>query len=406
MGRAKDEWIEAQERGWFAPETFVCSACVADEFLAEIVDKNACANECSYCGNSSDVAIAAPLEEIMFHVSSAFFQHYAEPAAAGLPRDSGEWVGENLITGTEDAFLSFGWFCNDDLFQDICQSFDNDFWVRCADGHWLGNHEHERRHYAWNAFVEKTKHRTRYFFSDATDADYIDEDGYAPQQILKIIGQDIENHGLLKELPIGTDLYRVRRMDSEHSFQTFEEMGPPPPSLASAGRMNPPGISYGYFALRPSTAVLEVIGVPPTTLSFGTFRIVRPLVAVDFTSIPEPPSIFDTENKLKRDALIFMKEFVAAISKPVAKDGKQHIEYVPSQIVSEYIGQVLKIGDRKGIDAVIYKSTLDPGGINLVVFPPINVLEGWDSIIEMVQVEKKSFPNWRAFEGLSRGSIS
>ena len=70
MGRAKHEWIEAQERGWSAPETFVCSDCVGDEFLAEVVDASACETECSYCDTSSTEAIAAPLEEIMVHVSS------------------------------------------------------------------------------------------------------------------------------------------------------------------------------------------------------------------------------------------------------------------------------------------------------------------------------------------------
>ncbi len=406
MGRAKQEWMEAQERGWAAPDTFVCSECVADEFLAEVVYANACAIECSYCGNSSGVAIAAPLEEIMVHVSSAFFQYYAEPAVSGLPRDSGEWLGENLITDTEDAFLSFGWPCNDDLFQDVWQSFYNDAWFPCADGHWLGNHEHERRHYAWNEFVEKTKHRTRYFFSSPVDEDCIDEDGYPPQQILKIIGLDIVKLDLLKELPAGEDLFRVREIGSNQYFDTLEEMGPPPPLLASAGRMNPTGISYGYFALQSSTAVLEVTGVPPTTISLATFRTVRPLLAVDFTSIPQPPSIFDTEHRLERDALIFMQEFVETISKPVAKDGKQHIEYVPSQIVSEYIGQVLKIRGGRKIDAVIYKSTLAPGGINVVLFPPRKIWEGWDSLIELVRVDKQPFPDWKAFNELTRGSTS
>ncbi|SNC74477.1 RES domain-containing protein [Marinobacter sp. es.048] len=403
MGRAKHDWIEDQERGWSILGTFVCSDCVGDEFLAEVVNTNACATECSYCGISTTSAIAAPFEEIMVHVSSAFFQHFAEPATAGLPRDSGDWVGENLIIDTEDALLSFGWPCNDDLFQDVCGSFVNDDWVQCANGHWLGSHEHERRHYAWSAFVEKTKHRTRYFFSDSNDTDFIAEDEYPPQQILRIIGQDIENFDLLKEIPADTQLFRVRERSSDQSFETLEQMGPPPPTLASAGRMNPPGISYGYFAMERSTAVFEVVGAPPTGVSIGTFRTVRPLLAVDFTFIPQPPSIFDTDNKLTRDALIFMSEFVASISDPVAKDGKQHIEYVPSQIVSEYLGQILKTSRGRVIDAVIYQSTLNPDGINVVVFPPRSVFKGWDSLFGLVQVEHEVFSNWRAFDDFTKG---
>jgi hypothetical protein len=406
MGRAKQDWIEAQERGWSAPDTFVCEQCVADDFLANVVSENASENKCSYCDKASDVPIAAPLEEIMEHVASAFFQHYAEPTAAGLPRDSGEWVGEDLITDTQDALLSFGWECNDDLFEDVWNSFYNDAWFPCASGHWLGTQEHERRKYAWTAFVEKTKHRTRYFFSNHSSLREVEEDGYPPEQILSLIGQDIEKFDLLKELNPGLELFRVRIMDSDRCFETFDDMGPPPPSLASAGRMNPPGISYGYFSFQPRTAVLEVIGAPPTTLGLATFKVVRPLLAIDLTVIPDPPSIFDFEKKFERDALIFMEEFVRTISEPVAKDGKQHIDYVPSQIVSEYIGQVLEVLGGRSIDALIYNSTLDPGGINVVVFPPNNVLDTWQSILDLTHVRKKNFPDWRAFDEFTHGGVS
>lgn len=120
--------------------------------------------------------------------------------------------------------------------------------------------------------------------------------------------------------------------------------------------------------------------------------MVRPLLAVDLTSIPQPPLILDIDSKLTRDDLIFMRELVVSISVPVAKDGMQHNEYVPSQIVSEYLGQVLKTSSGRAIDAGIYRSRLNPGVINVVVFPLRKVFEGWDSLLGLVQVENESFP--------------
>lgn len=34
MGGAKRGWMETQERGWSAPETFVCDQCVREPYLA------------------------------------------------------------------------------------------------------------------------------------------------------------------------------------------------------------------------------------------------------------------------------------------------------------------------------------------------------------------------------------
>lgn len=256
MGRVKDEWIESQERGWSAPDSFVCSECVDDEYLAEVVESNLSAKCCSYCNRCEDEPIAAGVEYIMPYIAETFYHYFADPSTAGLPRDSGEWVGENLITDTEDALLSFGWPCNDNLFAAVCDAFYNDYWFPCSGGWWLGVNEHDRRRYAWEGFVQLTKHRMRYFFSDYRAEDQIDEEDYPPARILEIIGRDIERFKLLKELSSGTDLYRVRKVSNDVSIETFKELGPPPPNLAAAGRMNPPGISYGYFAYSMRTAVL------------------------------------------------------------------------------------------------------------------------------------------------------
>lgn len=53
----------------------------------------------------------------------------------------------------------------------------------------------------------------------------------------------------------------------------------------------------------------------------------------------------------------------------MAKDGHEHIDYVPSQVICEYLAQVFEpaLGTRLG--GLIYPSAVHPGGKSLVVFP-------------------------------------
>jgi|AntRauTorcE11898_2_1112593.scaffolds.fasta_scaffold00558_2 hypothetical protein len=401
MGRAKKEWIEAQERGWSAPDTHVCAHCLEDLFLQQVVEDNVTEHACSYCERTSSQPIAAPLDEVLPYIAGAFFQYYEEPGAAGLPRDSGEWVGEELITDTQDALLSLGTFADGDLFEDIANSFHDIAWVPAPGGFWLGEHEHDRLIHAWGSFVKTTKHRSRYFFVKPMDPGSETGSTYSPQALLALIGQYIEEFSLWKELFQDTVVYRARKNTAASIGAEFSELCPPPPELATAGRMNPPGISYGYFALDAETAVLEISDAPPATYVLATFSIRNRLLAVDLTGLPEIPSVFNIEMRRERDALIFLHSFVDAISLPVSKDGREHVEYVPSQIVCEYIAQVLRLGNDESPDAILYPSAVDPGHANLVVFPPRSYRDEWSDIVALVRASEVTITTWNDYGSLA-----
>ncbi|ASF45484.1 RES family NAD+ phosphorylase [Methylovulum psychrotolerans] len=63
------------------------------------------------------------------------------------------------------------------------------------------------------------------------------------------------------------------------------------------------------------------------------------------------------------------------ISKPVTKDGSEHIEYVPSQVVSEYFALVFQPAKGKNLDGILYPSSVHSGGRNLVLFPSERTFE-------------------------------
>lgn len=58
MGLAKTAWMDAEARGWDAPDKFVCEECVPDLFLKEVVADNLEQDVCDYCGRE----VLAPTE--------------------------------------------------------------------------------------------------------------------------------------------------------------------------------------------------------------------------------------------------------------------------------------------------------------------------------------------------------
>jgi len=73
---------------------------------------------------------------------------------------------------------------------------------------------------------------------------------------------------------------------------------------------------------------------------------------------------------------------VAEITQPVRKDGREHIGYVPSQVLCEWFAQVFHPTEQGGrLDGLIYPSAVAPGGRNLVLFPTARGYErGFDSV--------------------------
>jgi len=374
------------DREWNAPDKSVCDQCVEDEFLKSTIRANATEKKCDYCGRISDKNIAAPVEVILEPIASTLFAHFREPVHSGMPRNDGEWLCENDIVETWSVLDSIGLNCNEDLLTDIDDSFGDRSWIKSPNGHWLGKHEHEELKHSWARFDQTIKHKSRYFFltTSTTDQDVYDED-YSPAVLLEKIGELAERLSLIKIIAQGTVLYRVRCSDSKSKYySSFEELGPPPAEIAGAGRMNPPGISYFYLSFEQETALAEVMKGPPCNVSIGKFSTREELLYLDLTELPPTPSDFDRSHSEEREGLLFLKEFVGAITKRVYQDGREHIDYLPSQVISEYFAQVFRAHGNQQLDGIAYHSVKRAGGINLVIFPRQGYEHKWSDRIELV----------------------
>lgn len=392
MGRAKQEMIEAEGRGWYEPDGYVCPDCIEDEFLKSIISDNACHQKCDYCGEESDDDFAAPLEALMEAIRDTVFYYYNDPTCAGMPYDGGGFIFDPI--DTHEVLESLGLECDGQLFDDVANAFINTGWVASAHGHWASSHQNEILNASWNNFVNVVKHEVRYFFSRIPNLKESYSQEYSPPQLLSIISHLANELKLISTLPLGTSFYRVREREDGADWELdLDQMGPPPAARAAAGRMNPAGISYLYLAFERQTALAEVLERPPCGAAIAQFDAQRDLTILDLTSLPPLPSIFDDSRRDQREGLLFLSRFVIEISKPVRKDGREHIEYVPSQVVSEYFALSFQANGQP-LDGIAYPSAVRPGGRNLVLFPSKRGYErNFDQIVFQSAQEQK-FANW------------
>lgn len=395
MGLVKAAWLEAQERGWDAPNKFVCERCLEDRYLRKLITDNANRTRCDYCGRRSKMDIAAPVEVLMAPIAYALNSHFADPASAGLPRDDGEWVGGEAITDTRDALESLPLHGHVELVDEVAGAFSNTAWYPRANGHWLDDHKHVELGYAWEGFVDAVKTRTRYFFQQPApiEDEFDHQRPLSPLELLKWIGDIASDLDLVRSMAAGTPLFRVRLCGADEEFATLEEMGPPPSNLAGAGRMNPAGISYLYTALDSRTALAEVVPRPPCRAAIATLRLRPEARVLDLTALPDTPSIFDEDRAAQRDVLLFLRRFVHAITQPVLKDGREHIDYVPSQVISEYFSQVHRF-DGRCLAGIVYPSAVREGGKNAVLFPPHPLHTAWSDLVDLQSTHHFDYSRW------------
>jgi len=159
--------------------------------------------------------------------------------------------------------------------------------------------------------------------------------------------------------------------------------------------MSAAGISVFYRAYEMATARIEASASAPQgwALTGATWQCSRPLQVLDLSELPAVLSIFGASREA-RGALLFLAEFVRSITAPVVHDGREHIDYVPTQILTEYFRKRVKGDGGSAIDGVVYPSARRRRGRSIVIFPSQDDLDperlwGEDPILELDQTSVK-----------------
>lgn len=370
MGYQRERYFNQGLRS--IPGKYVCFSCFEDYALKQFIRSRSVANSCSYCGRTSSEPIAAEIDDVADLILEGIRYEY-EDAVENVGYDSGE--GGYLLPTMVTSELLERIFDDEDLgaglVKDLIYALPDANWVH-IDPYDLP--EDDRLKTDWDGFCRQVKHETRYMFFrlPIQDAKQIPEDLSAPYEVLFRLGEIIQKIELIKNIPVGFKLFRVRCHSPGETFRTACELGPPPPDCAiHSNRMSPAGIPMFYGALDLRTAIMETYNADDRLsliITKATFETLKPLRVLDLTSLPECPSLFDAERRHLRTAVSFMQAFALDASKSIARDGREHIEYVPTQVVAEYFRHVYRGEDGGVINGIFYASSQNPGGVDCVLF--------------------------------------
>ena len=370
MGRTKEAWFEntqleySQDQG----EQFVCSDCVTDPFLRKKLESAAVDQACSFCGISPSADLVVLLEDIEDFLRS----EYEDPVHS-LLYDSREGGYQGTVeTGYELVLDLLGpWFSSEDALAAVATAFGDSYW---CERDYLRLRDDERLRFGWERFSEQVKHRTRYRFFDPMFEESDSDDGVSPQKMLGELGTLFDDFSLFREIPKGSTIYRARVHPGRLEPSTAEQLGPPPKARAMrSNRMSPAGISMFYGAFDERTAVKETLDLTLCKCEFDVITVAefgtkRDLLTVDLTKLPDSPSPFDPDKRHLRRPLWFLTEFVRELSKPIRRDGREHVEYVPTQVVTEYLRFRHRAADGRPVEGLAYNSARNGGKAAVVLF--------------------------------------
>jgi hypothetical protein len=334
MGRAKQAWIEEDERGWSNVDKHVCADCVDHPHLGCLINAAVCHNFCDYCHASKP---AAEVSSILDAICVGIQYQFNDAPNAGVPYDK-EMPYESYTSYDvlESTLGQEGVSWPDELFEDVTHALHDRWWVEAPEGDFFGTYAHQRYRWSWAAFVSSVKYESRFHFHVDKSVDDYGERPISPAEMLGFLGHVFEYNEMVRTISPETSFLRVRRGVWP---LVADEAGPPPHTKATGGRMNPAGIPYLYMAFDQRTALVEARAVVGEDVTLSCWQPNRELRVLDLTHQPQCLSIFEGHDPAQ-DHVIFLRHFVEDIRKPVDKDDLPEIEYVPTQLVCEYLAAI------------------------------------------------------------------
>jgi len=364
MGYMKELWMHQQEAGYsqLPGEKYVCPSCVTDPFLSDDLAGSLEDEDCSYCGARG----AADLMQLLDLVADFVGSEFQDPANQ-LPFESREGGYQGVVYDGYEVIQDLpDWTDSDDLLEDVSSAFGGSAW---CERDYYSLKEDDRLRYGWRTFVEIIKHETRFLFFG--NPDETDRESIPPSSMLAVLGEQFTRFGLYRTFPVGSIMYRARAHDPAVVIDDAEGLGSPPRDAAiMSNRMSPAGVPMFYGALDLQTAVVETFELDrgEKVATVGTFRLERDLRLLDLTHLPPIPGVFDQENRHLRRPLQFLHEFVGELARPIDRDGREHVEYVPTQVVTEFIRHRHHDSDGTAIDGILYRSSRARGDLSFVLF--------------------------------------
>ena len=353
----------------------VCADHFDSVFLQNYINENGEPGKCCYCGKHHIVLSMLDFIKMIRHKIENEFEDVDD---AGLPTERSYFDDDEEDIPGLKRFMGYTApseaQCYEDtaevldaidllpqpeaLYNDLLESLPSHAWIS-SDPFIISRDDELSLH--WKNFSDMVKHRQRFTFWTKEEFNGIpSEYENCLMDILHELGALIHESGICKTLETDEQIYRARPITKDTPLE-FKEITCPPDDIASQGRMSPAGISMFYGGFDVETVRREC--TPKTNhdgkgrFLIGRFHAKEPLLILDLTDIPKP--LFWEQNRDYREKLSFLNIFSREISKPIEADDKIHIEYVPTQVFTEYLRFVFKYYGRETLDGIKYRSSIN-----------------------------------------------
>jgi hypothetical protein len=350
MGGVKKRWMELESRHIsHLPDKKICIKHLKDKGIYNFIKRNYSYGYCDYCHKEVNVV---EFEELMNFIMERISIFY-EDAANFMSYNSreGGYLGEIY---TPDELIQEQVELDADPFEvieDIVNCIDDIAWAQ-PDLYY--DNITDELEYQWQYFKKLIKHTSRYLFSSGNS---IESKAF---KILQQVGKSIVTLNIIKKLPKGTKLYRCRQHNLKLKLSSIQEITSPPNDLAIyPNRFSPSGISMFYSAFDSETSILETISRENKSnkyITIGEFETLDDYYVVDFSKL-KLPSFFSIKNKRKYYLQQFLYGFAKDITNDIKKDGQEHTEYVPTQVVTEFLKFTFNKNRKYKIEGIIYPSS-------------------------------------------------
>lgn len=339
---------------WTCPlNRHCCEGCLNEAAIWERFRDASQIGRCSYCQRSG-ARIA--LDDVVGAVSEAVYDSYCDPADT-LPYEGG-YIGQTFDTA--EILERLGFEPADDLLHDITVGSPISDW---AEVDWAILSEAEKLRFGWAKFKDVVKHRRRFTFwsEDDGEADPSHPDYLPVGRVLNRIAADLRTLGLLRVLAPRTSFWRVRIHATDAPAMGEADLAAPPTEKArQSNRMSPAGVPMFYGADDLETAKLET--VDPTNcadklVTGATFELTAEIVALDLTRLPPVPSAFSGLDRSTVDTIGFLHHFVRDLTLPIQRDGSEHVDYVPTQALTEFVRFHVTDHSGRPVEGILYPSS-------------------------------------------------
>ncbi|WP_173003066.1 HEPN-associated N-terminal domain-containing protein [Chitinophaga sp. SYP-B3965] len=369
----------------------VCACHIDDYAIQSFINKTGENGRCDYCEEDN---IVVEVNELMVFIMAGINRLFTD-AGEFMPYDSSEggYLGETFDDNDLIELIDLN-IDNYELQKDICYCIADRAWAKE-----YGNDKAEILTYGWKYFKEVVKHHSRYLFSQ-TSKFHNEETRQNSFEILNDIGMIARKYGLYTTISSSVALYRCRQHAIAEVIKPPKDLASPPRQYAIyPNRMSPAGISMFYAGFDRDTAIEETIDYNNTKkkrITSGRFLPKCTIRVLDFSRLPQLPSIFDEEKFPDYFPISFLKSFVTDLSGSIVHDGKEHIEYVPTQIVTEFFRFTFAETNTLPINGIVYPSSRCRGKNACVLFmdheQSLKELDFDPASLETIKVGKISKP--------------